>query len=395
MRVAIVHEQVDARRGGAETSILELSAQLAALGAEVTIVTSATGEQSPAIENVAVHVVPVAGTRLGRAIRFIAEADRFNRDPRFDIVHAVTPCFSANVYQPRGGTYAETVNRSVARGRTPIGRAIKRLGRRMNRRQRFLLLAERRMMTSPHPPLVAAVSQYVAGQVCRDFPLFPRDRMRVVLNGVNVAPLVDVAGDARERERAAIGVGAEQKLILFVAHNFKLKGLGELLRACAMLPRRVDWRLAIAGRDNPAAYERLAARLGIRERVCVLGARGDLPVLYAAADVLAHPTWFDPCSRVVLEALCAGLPAVTTRYNGAGEAIDPGVNGAVVDEPNDITALASEIERCLDPGLRARCEQAAGDARERLSMRRHARELMALYEAVLGTKPPGGPGGSG
>jgi UDP-glucose:(heptosyl)LPS alpha-1,3-glucosyltransferase len=383
MRVAIVHEHVDARRGGAETSVLEMAGQLSRLGADVTIVTSAMGAQRPALDNMAVHFVPLAGTRLGRAIRFVAEADRYNHDQRFDIVHAVTPCFSANVYQPRGGTYAETVTRSVARGRTPIGRAIKRLGRRLNRRQRFLLLAERRMLTSPHPPFVAAVSQYVAGHVRRDFPRFPRDHVRVVLNGVNAAPLIDIPPDARQRERAALGVGLEQKLILFVAHNFKLKGLGELLRACALLPAQVDWRLAVAGRDDPVAYERLAAKLHIRDRVRILGAQRNLPALYAAADVLAHPTWFDPCSRVVLEALCAGLPAVTTRYNGAAEAIDPQVNGGVIAEPSDVAGLAAEIERCLDPALRDKCRQAAEDACDRLSMARHARELVNLYELTF------------
>ena len=40
---------------------------------------------------------------------------------------------------------------------------------------------------------------------------------------------------------------------------------------------------------------------------------------YFAADFLVHPTFYDPCSLVVLEALACGLPVITTRANGASE----------------------------------------------------------------------------
>ena len=40
---------------------------------------------------------------------------------------------------------------------------------------------------------------------------------------------------------------------------------------------------------------------------------------YAAADLYVHPTFYDPCSLVVLEAAACGLPIITSRYNGAAE----------------------------------------------------------------------------
>jgi UDP-glucose:(heptosyl)LPS alpha-1,3-glucosyltransferase len=143
-----------------------------------------------------------------------------------------------------------------------------------------------------------------------------------------------------------------------------------------------DCVLAVVGRDNPAPYRRLARRLRLADRVRFLGARDDVPSLYAAADVLAHPTWYDPCSRVVLEALVCGLPVVTTRFNGAAEVIEEGKHGVVIDSPRDTAALAAAIERCLEEDVRAACASDAPRMRERLSMARHARELKALYEYV-------------
>jgi UDP-glucose:(heptosyl)LPS alpha-1,3-glucosyltransferase len=369
------------------------------------------------------------GSRVSQAIRFVAEADRFCREEHFDIVHAVTPCFSCNIYQPRGGTYAETVERSVARAASPLGRLVKRIGRRFNRRQRFLLLTERRMLSDRNPPLVAAVSEYVARQVRAAFPDYPAERLRVIFNGVDIAPLSsNQARECRATVRRELGVDDATPLVLFVAHNFKLKGLGELVRALAVLsrasrsptlervghPTRVghaqsepgaratgqdsdraterrsdepvpgpDCVLAVVGRDKPAPYRRLARRLRVSDRVRFLGARDDIRSLYAAADVLAHPTWYDPCSRVVLEALVCGRPVVTTRFNGAAEVMHEGQYGVVIDSPRDTAALAAAIASCLKPALRTACAADAPRMRERLSMARHARELRALYEHVM------------
>ncbi len=110
MRVAIVQETVDVRRGGAETSTVEMARALAGLGLDVAVVHSGTSEAAFVQDNVTFLPLAVRGlTRVGRTYRFIQGVHRLCRAERFDIVHAITPCLAANVYQPRGGTYAETV----------------------------------------------------------------------------------------------------------------------------------------------------------------------------------------------------------------------------------------------------------------------------------------------
>jgi UDP-glucose:(heptosyl)LPS alpha-1,3-glucosyltransferase len=101
-----------------------------------------------------------------------------------------------------------------------------------------------------------------------------------------------------------------------------------------------------------------------------------------AADILVHPTYYDPCSRVVLEAMVAGVPCITTRWDGASEMIVDGTNGYVLDDPADIVMLAQRVEQLCDAKLRKRIGHAASAIPDRVSMSRHAQEMMTLYEEV-------------
>ncbi len=386
MRIAIVQETVDVQRGGAETSTVEMARNLAALGLDVTVVCRAADDATDsdaAVPGVAFERIRVtSGSRIARVIGFVRGADRHCREEGYDIVHAVMPCMSANVYQPRGGTYAETIARNVALERSIVARMMKWVDRRLSWRQRFLVLLERELLRGRRRPHVAAVSDYVRRQVVDGFD-YPADLVRVVFNGVDVDTAVTSRAGAELRARERIPDATP--LVLFVGHNYKLKGLRELLIAFARLdaPGVV---LIIAGDGKRPAYERLARRLRLADRVRWLGATADLSDWYAAADVLAHPTWYDPCSRVVLEALSYGLPVVTTCFNGAAEMMQPDKHGVVLDSPADATALANAIKHCLSPELKHACQAVAGEFRQQASMARHARELAAFYEHVVAAR---------
>jgi UDP-glucose:(heptosyl)LPS alpha-1,3-glucosyltransferase len=388
MRIAIVQETIDLRRGGAETSTVEMARRLAELGADVTLVCRGPDEfDGPVAGGPPVHYHRIAASGWSRAERtraFVQGAERFCAG-EFDIVHAVTPCGAANVYQPRGGTYAETVRRSVAAGAGPLSRLVRSIGRRFNFRQRFLLRIERQMLRRADPPFVAAISDYVKTQVCHAYPQAPPQRIWSIFNGVDIRPVPPEEASRRRSEmRAQLGVEHGRPFVLFVAHNFKLKGLAELIRATATpLARNADWLVFVAGRDDLRRYARLARRLDVAYRLRFLGDEHEPRLLYNAADVLAHPTWYDPCSRVVLEALCCGLPVATTRWNGAAEVMQPGRHGEVIDSPDEPERLATAIARCFDVGLARACREDAPAMREKLSMARHARELMVLYRHVV------------
>jgi UDP-glucose:(heptosyl)LPS alpha-1,3-glucosyltransferase len=88
----------------------------------------------------------------------------------------------------------------------------------------------------------------------------------------------------------------------------------------------------------------------------------------------------------VLEALCCGLPVITTRYNGASELISPPKEGLVIDDPHDPRSLADAIAVLLDPATRAACASSARQTARRWSFEQHYQQLMQFFRQAAGRK---------
>jgi UDP-glucose:(heptosyl)LPS alpha-1,3-glucosyltransferase len=153
-----------------------------------------------------------------------------------------------------------------------------------------------------------------------------------------------------------------------------------------LLPARDKFRLLVAGNPRTGRYERLARHLGIAGRVKFLGPRRDAHNCYFAADFLVHPTFYDPCSLVVLEALACGLPVITSRFNGASELLDPPCEGFVVDDPHDHTQLAWCLSQLLNCSRRAACAQAARKAAARWTFEDHYHQLLRVFMEAAARK---------
>jgi UDP-glucose:(heptosyl)LPS alpha-1,3-glucosyltransferase len=91
-----------------------------------------------------------------------------------------------------------------------------------------------------------------------------------------------------------------------------------------------------------------------------------------------HPTFYDPCSLVVLEALACGLPVITSRQNGAHELLG-GAEGLVIDDPHDHWALAESLRLLTEPARREACARAALASAARWTFEDHYRRLLAVF----------------
>ncbi len=381
MKAAIVIERIEPWRGGAEISTLQLARRLAANGVDVTLLTASRGASTPDLRIVTLPVGAVPSPLRLRA--FARRAAAAAQRERFDVVHAIPPVPGCDVYQPRGGLVRETLARNVALRPDAGRRFLKRVASALNVKRRAVLDFESRVCR-PGGPVILAVSQYVAEQLRAQYGLAP-PQVRVVFNGVEIEAVPPETRLAwREEVRSRYGVDDGTMLALCVAHNFRLKGVGPLIEAVARAGRPLGGRihLIVVGRDNPVRYIDLGRRLGIGERVTFAGPTQRIGAFYAAADVCAHPTWYDPCSRVVLEAASRGLPCITTRYNGASEALRDGVHGFVLDRPDDVDALADRLVRMADADLRQRMSIEAARLAPALSMARHAREVLEVYRGL-------------
>ena len=163
-----------------------------------------------------------------------------------------------------------------------------------------------------------------------------------------------------------------------LAQDFERKGLGQAIRALALVndPKLI---LVVGGKQDPAKYRRLAASLGVAERVIFAGPVDRPADFYQAADFFVLPTFFDPCSLVVLEALAMGLPVISTSRNGACEIMTDGVHGRVLDDPEDLVGLAGAMRQMLDPEHRAKSAEACLELRPVLSQEHHVDQVEAVY----------------
>ncbi|TKD51297.1 glycosyltransferase [Sphingomonas baiyangensis] len=204
----------------------------------------------------------------------------------------------------------------------------------------------------------------------------PRERVRVHHTGVDQTRFT-----LADRDAAKAVLGFAGPLVVAVGALIARKGHDVLIEAIAQLP---GVTLAIAGHGpERGALEALARRLGISERVRLLGsvAHADLPPLYAAADVSALASSSEGLANAWVEALACGTPIVITDAGGAAEVIDRPEAGRIV--ARDAAAFARGIGEMLALAPdRARVREAAA----RFTWERNAEALHAHLAALVATR---------
>jgi UDP-glucose:(heptosyl)LPS alpha-1,3-glucosyltransferase len=212
---------------------------------------------------------------------------------------------------------------------------------------RSVMALEREMFASKRLKAVLANSQMVAGEIVQHFG-FPRERIHLVPNGIDLARFHPGARDRRRAEvRSRLGTASDRPVVLFLGSGFKRKGLDTAIAALAA--SGIDAELWAIGHDRrPAAYIAMAERAGIPpSRFRMIGPVSDPLPYYAAADALILPAIYDPFPSTAIEALACGLPVVTSTACGARDAaaqLDP----ALVRDATDIPGLIEALRRALD-----------------------------------------------
>lgn len=385
MKIGFQIEHLDPARGGAEAYVHRFAQDLVAARHEVHLFAAAFGEVPDGAFS---HKLLRRGlTRWQRDWRFAHTARREARRAACDVVMAVGHTFGADVLQPHGGTMRASRRQNLRLVRSPVLRRLKGLSDSVNPRIRTRLAIEALQFASPPMPEVVAISDMVRRDLI-DYYHVPEDHLHLVYNGVDVERFhPDVCAARRDEVREGYGLADEETCYLLVAHNFRLKGLRELIEAAARLDASGGpWRLLVVGKGTPGPYRRLAARLGCDERLLFAGAVAEVVPAYAAADAYVHPTWYDPCSLVVLEAMACGLPIVTTPNNGASELMEDGREGYVIPSPRDAEALARAMDALRDAARREEMGQRARESAERYPLERNFREMMDVFERAVARK---------
>jgi UDP-glucose:(heptosyl)LPS alpha-1,3-glucosyltransferase len=383
MKIALCHESVLPSRGGCETYIASLTHRLVADGHHVRLYAR---RWEPEALPAGVEFHPVEATsrlRLWRQWSFSRACGELLAGADHDLSIGFDKVAGVDVLYPQAGVHGAAVEASLRKHGGTLTRIAARLVRWLDPAEWSFWALERAACRRPGTALIA-ISDMVRQHLQAAYGVEPS---RLYTLPIAALPQrFDPLDRPRRRydARRRWGLTPGRPAALFAAMNFRLKGLDPLLRALALVDEPLD--VIAVGRKCGGQFARLARELGVADTGRFVGYCPDVRDAYFAADFLVHPTFYDPCSNVVLEALACGLPVITTRYNGAAELLtrtaDGHAEGYVIDDPHDHRALAGCLSRMADAPRRERFAAGAREAGRRWTFEDHYRGLMAILSAV-------------
>lgn len=214
----------------------------------------------------------------------------------------------------------------------------------------------------------------------------PAAKVTAIHNGVDLSRF---GRGGKLESRMRLSLPADASIVGTVGRLDPVKDQAGLIRAFAQVRAQHPAALLVVAGDGPcrAELERLAAGLGQRDHVRLLGNRDDIPTVMSALDVFVLPSIAEGISNTILEAMATGLPVVATRVGGNPELVEEGVGGTLVPR-SDPDALAAAIAAYTgDAELRRRHGQASRQrAIGHFSLERMSQAYANLYTALAATR---------
>jgi glycosyltransferase involved in cell wall biosynthesis len=328
--------------GGVERGTIEI-AQAVAEAKGVAIVASAGGRMVPMVEAAGgIHIALPLMTKDPLGIwRNARRLEALIRRHHVSIVHARSraPAWSAWLACRRTGVPFVTTYHGTYSENLPF------------KRQYNAVMAR--------GEIVIAASRYIAGLIADRHPVEP-SRIRVIPRGIDPSEFDPDAISSDRTARLArdwrLPDGA--RTVVLPGRLTAWKGHGILLDAIARLDRQDVLCVLVGSHQGRHHYarqlEQQAIRLGIADRVRLVGQCDDMPAALQLSDVVVHAsTQPEAFGRVVIEAQAMRRPVIAADLGGPVETVRHGVTGWRV-APGDPDALAAAIGQVLglDPAAR-------------------------------------------
>lgn len=357
MKLALIHKQIGGG-GGLEKYLVGFAQQLLAAGHEVHLVTQQAEMGEAEAAGLTIHQVPkLPGLRSARLLKFCSDSRAAAEKIGADAVIGFGQTVDQDIHRAGGGCH-RVYSRMLP--------ALKRL----SPKNRVELSLEKQLYTSGRTRHFVVNSSKVADELAAEYGV-DRERISVVHTPVDAERFHPAPPNSKRDPD-------ELPVFLFVSMDHKRKGLDALLDVWP----KVGAELRIVGAPLSRAQ---AERIGFAPRVTFLGHSDDLAGEFRGADFFIHPTLYDACANTVLQSMASGLPSIVSARDGAVEFIEDGVNGFILNDPEDRAEILELVNRvlALSPaklatlGAKAR-EQVAGQTWDR-----HINEWIALIEQLL------------
>lgn len=357
------------RTGGLERVAVEWARGLRRRGHDVTVFAQTVAERDPDLTFV--RVGGATSPNWLRAATFPRAAAAALRANPVDVACSFGAAVDAPTVMGTAGPHRAWFRQGLTEA--PAWSAAG-LRRRLNPHHRVVMAMERRIVGGGRYQILAATSKRSADDYRR---LYGADDAIVLENGVNMDEFrFDDA--VRARTRGAWDAG-DRPVVLTLANEIARKGIDTLIAAFPRVKAAVPGALLVVGGPAGGAdATRLARAAGLEPGdVRMIGPVAEPSQAYAAADLFAFPTVYDPWGLVAVESLACGTPVVCGASAGVAEHVRDGETGIVLDAVRDPAALADAIVRGLSvPASREQCRASV----EHLSWER----ILDRVQVILG-----------
>jgi len=339
LRIAVLNRIFRPTGGGAERYSIALVEQLAARH-DIHVFAQQIEHHWP---GVTYHRIPLPFEKP-RWINqlWFAVATWWQTRHGFDVVHSHENTWHGQVQT----VHVVPVKHSLLQGRTGWGLALRWLKIVTSPRLLAYLGLEYFRYKPYTDRKVVLASESLKPAMATSFPT-SMPTLQVITPGVGSVP--GVAGPAQKiAVRRTLGLPTDGRCILFVANDYRKKGLDTLLKALTGLPP--DCYVAVVG--NAAQIPEFQSFVDASSncsRVFFLGALNAVDDAYRAADCLAHPTQEDTFAMVVLEAMAHGVPVVVSgvTYCGISGLLVNERDALILNNPRHDKELMHALQRVL------------------------------------------------
>jgi UDP-glucose:(heptosyl)LPS alpha-1,3-glucosyltransferase len=326
MHIAVIRRKYTARGGGAEKYTMRMVEGLIQRGHEVSVLSEIFTEQ----ENELLHWVrvPKSLVAASKTAAFHKKVQAVLARHEFDVVYGLCRTFPVDVLRITEQLHIEWHPMEYPSWSRYLPR------------HKSILNLEKSALQKENAKYVVTNSNLVKEQIVSHYH-YPKDRIKVIYNGIDPTVFYPANGVEKRAIREQLNFPASDKIILFVAANFKIKGLESAIRVLSNVKKEYpNIQLVVVGGGDSAPYQALAEVLSVQEHIIFKGKQRDMRSYYAAADLLLYPSLYEPFGNVCLEAFACGTPVITTRRNGSYEIIDVGANGFTVASADEIDEMA-------------------------------------------------------
>ncbi len=339
--------------GGTEKHIYIISKKLAELGNKIFIICSKK-ETEPPNSNIHIFNLPCNfPSRIIKTFLFYFLTKKINLK-NYDIVQGAGKVVKHDIYRAGGGFHKLYLKYQKKREKYGFY-------------DKMVINIEEKIFNVKNTKLIISVSNFIKNEIVKEFN-YPKDKIIVLHNCVDIDFFKPSDKPYKNKMLTCI----------FVANDYKLKGLKNIIEALKFID---NVKLKIIGNDSDKPFIKFAKENKVSDKIEFFGEKKgkDLLKLYNEADILIHPTYYDPFSNVCLEALSCGLPVITTKINGASEIIENFKDGIVINSPDNIDSLIDAINFFKNKNNLFNTKINARKKAEKYSIDNYVERLLDLY----------------